>query len=316
MRSGIAALFAAAAAAMSVTSGPHPGYAADWVGKATEQQQAHCAALEELSFRGPCLFTYSVRGLTFPDKAEEPGIFTKTARMGIFKPKGEGPFPALLILHSCAAVDFDPDHIQAWVNRAVKEGYVAFVVDSWGQRGIPELCRTSPPGFLSSHLYVRARDGYEALAHLRKFSFVDIARVGAVGFSNGGRTSYMLGSAQMAQAFSPDKLRFAALAAVYGQCLFMRPDVDRPILALLGELDEDGNPRDCVPRFRRLKDLGIPVEWHVFPKIGHAWDSPKFRIPQRLSYLGSSEVLFAYDANVAEGSRNRVFEFFARYLKT
>ena len=190
MRFGIAAFFAAVAA-MSLW--PRSGYAADWVGKATEQQQAHCAALEELSFRGPCLFTYSVRGLTFPYKAEEPGIFTKTARMGIFKPKGEGPFPALLILHSCAAVDFDPDHIRAWVNRAVKEGYVAFVVDSWGQRGIPELCRTSPPGFLSSHLYVRARDGYEALAHLRKFSFVDIARVGAVGFSNGGRTSYMLG---------------------------------------------------------------------------------------------------------------------------
>ena len=65
-----------------------------------------------------------------------------------------------------------------------------------------------------------------------------------------------------------------------------------------------------------MKDLGIPVEWHIFPKIGHAWDSPKFSIPQRLSYLGSSEVLFAYDANVAEESRNRVFEFFARYLKT
>lgn len=289
----------------------------------TPEQKAHCEALANERSRQLCLGGYSVRGLKFPDKAEELGFFTNASRMAIFKPKGNGPFPALLLLHTCAAVDFDPQQMRYWASRAIEEGYVAFVVDSWSQRGVPEgICFKVPPGFTS--LPVRTRDAYEVLQYLRKFDFVDASRVAAMGFSHGGRVANLLASKDVAARFSQDGQRFAATVAVYGACFsrelgditFLLPDSDMPLLSLIGELDEDGDPRECVPRLQALKDKGAPVEWHVFPKTGHAWDQPKFASPRRTSFVGlSGGVLMAYDSKVADESRNRAFEFLARHLK-
>ncbi len=289
----------------------------------TPEQRAHCETAAEQRIRQSCLGAYSVKGLTFPAQAQELGFFSNAAQMAIFKPKGDGPFPALLLLHTCAAADFDPQQMRFWTSRALENGYVVFVVDSWGQRGISQICRSSPPGFQPIHMGVRTRDAYEALWHLSKFDFVDSSRVAAAGFSNGGRVSYLLGSSGMAQIFAPGKRRFAATVAVYGQCFnreydrtFLRSDVDRPLLSLLGELDEDGDPKECVPRLQDLKDKGVSVEWHVFPETGHGWDQPSIRVPRRVVQVGNTGgVLFAYDPKVAEESRNRVFEFLARQLK-
>ena len=288
----------------------------------TPEEKAYCATLADERVRKICLQSYSVVGLKLPDKAEEWSDSANASRMGIFKPKGNGPFPALLLLHSCARVDFDTYQLRYWASRAVAEGYVVFVVDSWGQRGIPDgICFKMYPGL--NPMAVRVRDAYEALWHLGKFPFVDTSRVGAMGFSNGGRAAYFLGSKDAAARFSRGKQGFAAIVAVYGQCFnrefkveFLLPDIDVPLLSLLGGQDEDGDPRDCLPRLQALKDKGAPVEWHVFPNAGHAWDSPKFSTPQRFGFVGNrSGVLFAYDVKVTEESRSRAFEFLARYLK-
>lgn len=293
----------------------HPGAAADMRVVPTPEQDEHCRLVAD----GKCPLVYSVRGLTFPEKADELGFFTRTARMGIFKPKGDGPFPAVLILHACGAVDADPEHMDGWVRQAVRQGYVAFVVDSWGQRGITELCTSGPrnfPEFLSIHLDVRVRDAYEALNHLAKFDFVDRNRVGVVGFSNGGRTAYLTVSAQMAKKYTRGGSRFAAAVGVYGKCSFMQSDVDRPLLALLGELDEDGDPKVCIPRLQQLKGRGTLTDWHIYPKMGHAWDQPKMRPPKRVYYLGQPNgVWFGYDAAIAEDTYNRTFSFLNKYLK-
>jgi dienelactone hydrolase len=299
-----------------------PARAVDYV-EPSSAQIDRCMAQESASLQQMCLGGYTVKGLTFPQTAEEFGMFSRAGRMAIFKPRGEGPFPAVLLLHTCAAVDFDAQHMRYWVQAALEAGYVAFVVDSWSQRGIAELCRTRPPGFLQVHMMVRARDAYEALAHLSAFRFVDAARVGALGFSNGGRVSYLLASAPIAAMYAVRGLRFGASVAVYGQCFnrefgvnFLRPDVDQPLLALLGGRDEDGNPEDCLPRLQDLKERGVAAAWHVYPQAGHAWDQSTFRTPQRYAQIGNSAgVLFAYDAKIADDSRERVFTFLAQQLK-
>jgi len=295
--------------------------AVEW-GSPTPEQAARCDQQPDLKDQNDCRWAYSVNGLKFPDQAEEPGFFTNTARMGIFKPRGSGPFPALIVLHTCAAVDFDPRHMPYWVSQALKAGYAAFVVDSWSQRGIPELCRSSPVGFLPVHIAVRTRDAYDALEHLAKFDFIDKSRIAAIGFSNGGRVSYQLARKAAREMYSRSGLRFAATIAVYGQCYFpqrgiayVQEDVVSPVLALLGELDEDGDPNECVPRLQALRANGISVEWHVFPKTGHAWDQPRNSPPRTVSYLGNpGGVLFAYDSQVTEATRERIFEFLARHF--
>jgi dienelactone hydrolase len=298
-----------------------PAAAVEW-GSPTSEQAARCDKQSDLKDQNDCRWAYSVKGLKFPDNAEEPGFFTNTARMGIFKPSGSGPFPALILLHTCAAVDIDPRHMPYWVSQAVKAGYAAFVVDSWSQRGISELCQSSPTGFLSIHIAVRTRDAYDALEHLAKFDFIDKSRIAAIGFSNGGRVSYQLERKPVREMYSPSGVWFAAAIAVYGKCLlesrdfvYLDQDVDQPLLALLGELDRDGDPKVCVPLLEKLREKGAPVEWYVFPKTGHAWDQPKNSMPRTISYLGNPDgVLFAYDGHVTESTRDKVFEFLARHL--
>lgn len=319
--SGFARWLAIAVAGLiAATAGPV--FAVDYVEPSAEQV-ARCMTLQDDRSRQLCRGGYSVRGLTFPDSANELGFLSNVGRMAIFKPKGAGPYPAVLLLHTCAAVDFDPQHMRFWARKAVEEGYIAFVVDSWTQRGITEVCRTRPPGFLPIHMMVRSRDAYEALAHLGRFDFVDVTRVATIGFSNGGRVSYLLGSDSVAEMYAVNGRRFAATVAVYAQCFnrefgvtFLRPDVTRPLLALLGELDEDGNPEDCVPRFQELKSRGIDVTWHVFPKAGHAWDQPTFRVARRFAQTGNTAgVLFAYDPKIADESLERVFAYLAPRMK-
>jgi dienelactone hydrolase len=294
----------------------------EW-GNPTPEQEARCEKQQNSKDRNDCNWAYSVKGLTFPDVAEEPGFFTNTARMGIFKPAGSGPFPALILLHTCAAVDLDPQHMPYWVKRALKAGYAAFVVDSWGQRGITELCQSSPPGFIPVHIAVRTRDAYDALEHLSRFDFIDRSRIAAVGFSNGGRVSFQLARRPTREMYAWSGARFAAAVAVYGRCFLERrggiayldQDVDQPLLALLGEADADGDPRTCVPRLEQLKAKGVPVEWHVFPGTGHAWDQPINRHPRTISYMGNEDgVLFAYDREVTEATREKIFDFLARHF--
>lgn len=272
--------------------------------------------------RQMCLRGYSVKALELPAETQALGLFSSAAKMAIYKPQGAGPFPAVLFLHTCGPVDHQ--HMRYWLEETLARGYAAFVLDSWSQRGLPNgTCFGSlPKGFFP--IAVRVRDAYDALNHLAKVDFVDASRVAAMGYSHGGRVAYYLASKAAAEMFSPSGRRFAAVVAVYGQCYtamnnssHVQPDIDTPLLSLLGELDEDGDPRECVPRLQAAKDKGAPVEWQVFPQTGHAWDQSRFSPPRRLHQTGSGSagVLFAYDPKVADESRERASEFLARHLK-
>lgn len=289
-------------------------------GTPTAEQAARCAAIENERARKNCSVVYSVPGLKFPDRAET--ATEAELRMAIFKPAGSGPFPAVVLLHSCAGFSRFTN-IAHWGSVFLKAGYAVFIVDSWGQRGLSDgICKPTPTFPVNAAL-LRVRDAYEALDHLARFDFVDKARVAALGTSQGARTIYLLSSPRMARAYSPSGLRFAALAALYGECFnrktrfeFVPNDPDRPLLALLGGKDEDGDPAECLPRFESRKAAGAPFEWHVFPDAGHSWDDSSFRLPRYIPYFAatSGKVFMAYDPDVTAESHRRVLAFLAEKM--
>ena len=285
----------------------------------TPEQKARCTALPYAPAQEFCTAAYSVKGLTFPEEATGLGAFRGVDRMSIFKPDGNGPFPALVLLHTCGYIN--DQHFRYWVKYAIEQGYVAFVVDSWVQRAVTN-CGAVPKEF--DALAVRTRDAVEALQHLQRFKFIDTSRVGAIGFSQGGRVAYLLAGRLVPGVFAPGGKRFAAVVAMYGECYSrstkrsnILQDINVPILALLGAKDEDGDPAQCIPRLEAAKSRGAIIEWHVFPDTGHAWDQPIYRVPQREPYGGSpsGSVYYAYNSAVTDESRDRAFAHFARYLK-
>lgn len=235
----------------------------------------------------------------------------RRAGMAIYKPEGVGPFPALVIMHRCVAMGSDPDLLQ-WAQRAVARGYVAFMVDSVGGRGVDTICY-GPKGDIT---YERgARDVLQAVEHLKGFDFVDKARIGATGYSWGAMVSLMAGSRAMREALGGSGP--AAVVPFYPACVdgmgIVRSDVDRPALVLMGSADTEANPADCTKKFEPMKAAGAPIDWHIYPGQTHCWDCPAMNGFRKTDILGTV-VTYTYSAGTTQDSADRMFGFLDRSM--
>ncbi|MFT3665962.1 dienelactone hydrolase family protein [Piscinibacter sp.] len=201
---------------------------------------------------------------------ESIGLFTDVANV-VFKPAGDGPFPAVVLMHTCGGLKGAPNaHMKQHAQTLLAAGYVTLVIDSFGPRGF-DNCAVRTPSTSSG-----IADAYAALALLASKPFVDGGRIYQVGYSWGAFVSALLASPQSA-SLAGSQRRFAATVVNYGSCAFkthalVLDDIDRPLLLLMGGRDEEVPAAPCFPRLDELKAAGKPVQWHVFPEASHAWD--------------------------------------------
>ncbi|HEX4298205.1 MAG TPA: dienelactone hydrolase family protein, partial [Devosia sp.] len=105
------------------------------------------------------------------------------------RPAGTGPFPAVVLLHSCLGY---PSNRHAVEDRLAASGYVALFVDDFAARGLSQTCLVDFPEALA--------DAFGALAYLAGRPDIDPARIAAVGFSQGGDTALAIASTHPAFA--------------------------------------------------------------------------------------------------------------------
>jgi dienelactone hydrolase len=91
------------------------------------------------------------------------------------------PYPAVIVLHGCNGVS---PHVRQLAKRLADWGYAALVVDSFGPRGLINICNHG--GILSGPR--RVVDVFAAAAYLRGRKDIDPAHIGAIGLSHGGWT--------------------------------------------------------------------------------------------------------------------------------
>lgn len=150
----------------------------------------------------------------------------------IKKPAGDGPFPAVVVLHGCKGINKARD--LDWVQRLVNWGYVTIQVDSLGPRCLTSVCGGSE--FLDK--YDRAQDAHDAKAFLAELSFVDQDRIAVLGWSNGGGTILVATDANESNIYNDNP--FSAAIAFYPYCSSSRPleRSNAPLLILIGEKDD------------------------------------------------------------------------------
>ena len=85
---------------------------------------AHCASL--LSERLP--LKYDEKSVGGPNSS---------APLQLYLPPGNGPFPAVLVMHGCGGIN---DNHRSWAGRLVGWGYAAVIVDSFGPRNQRRVC--------------------------------------------------------------------------------------------------------------------------------------------------------------------------------
>lgn len=199
--------------------------------------------------------------LALPKDARELSLFSPIA-MGIWKPEGDGPYPAVILVHSCGGMK---QQLGFWRKEAINRKYVVFIIDAFTSRGSPN-CRPAAPIPMTRGV----KDVLDAVAHLKTLPFVDKTRIATIGFSWGAMAGMLAGSIGYAADVTQGLERLTATVALYPACYigpfgnfpgneFLRSDLATPTLLLLGEKDDETPASECLSRIPVQKERGNPL---------------------------------------------------------
>jgi dienelactone hydrolase len=257
----------------------------------------------------------------------------------LLRPAGDGPFPAIVVLHDCSGLG---PHASGsplrWARKLVASGYVVMIPDSFTPRGFPDGVCTNKHA-QAVRPFVRSGDALAALAHLRGLPYVDGAHIGLMGGSHGGSTT-LATMVDRGDAQAGSGRGFAAAIALYPACGFSygqwrvarRIEPDRlildfsgvykpvaPLLILIGE-DDDWTPAAyCQKLADAAQGAGYPVSIKVYSGALHAFDS-NFKLtynPDRnhLNKPDGRGATTGGDPIAWADAEKQVAAFFGRYLK-
>ncbi len=261
--------------------------------------------------------------LKLPTEPSSLGVFASPS-MALYKPEGNGPFPALVLQHQCGGLGssrWSNQSMLQWARDAVGRGWVVLQLDSLGPRSVDSVCMGPRAGV---NFFRGTLDTLQAARHLAGLPFVDKDRLALAGFSWGAMNTVLGSSKAYGSALADGGPRFGAAVAFYPGCFTLRPqgappfeiantDIDRPLLVLMGEQDTETPPTECVPRLEAAKAAGAPVQWHVYPGTTHCWDCKNLDGMRKVDSRGS-QVLYRYDDAVTQDSRRRLFDFLDQAL--
>ena len=145
----------------------------------------------------------------------------------VFRPKGSGPFPGVVLLHVCSGVRA---HDSKWGEWLVGLGYVAIVPDSLSPRNMSTACGVSGLTFRE-----HALDGLGALAYLRSQPDVIPTKIAVIGWSHGGASTLISASARFIDATRPVGGGYQAAIAFFPPCVaFQDGNLGSPLLCSWG----------------------------------------------------------------------------------
>ncbi len=224
-----------------------------------------------------------------------------------YRPIGNGPFPAVVLMHNCAGVGGTNTPMQnvAWLLR--EAGYVVLVPDSFFPRNIGFVC--DDPERKSPTSLERVEDAFAAKRYLSSLALVDPKRIGLVGWSHGATTAAIAWAKNAGVSDSPP---FAAVAAYYPYCFTQ--DISSPSVPLLifsGELDDWCPANRCKQLVDSATELGHhDVNVTIYPGATHSFDAT----PGGTSFNVLGHQL-KQDPAAAKDSRAKLLAFFERTLK-
>ena len=244
----------------------------------------------------------------------------------LFRPPGEGRYPAIVGLHGCSGMFSRSTGLltalyRAWGNLLAAQGYVVLLVDSLGPRQHGETC--SIQGFDLAIYRKRPMDAYGALWYLQKQPFVRGDRIGLAGWSQGGGVAlYVVGPERRGRPSELPQGDFRAAAAFYpGTCNSQRHPASWtsavPLLVLTGAEDVWTPAAPCKDFLDGAIARGSQIELQVYPGAYHGFDAPnqpRLELPNYRTRAGVVPIVGTEPAARADAVV-RVPTFLARYLK-
>ena len=232
------------------------------------------------------LLTALICLLAITAMAAEPQVVSyrsgdETVQATLYMPKGEGPFPALVVIHEWWGLN---DWVKQQASNFADQGYVALAIDLY--RG---QLATTPD---EAHQIMRGvpedranRDLLAATAYLRSLKAVYGKHVGAIGWCMGGGYALDL-------AVADPKLRVAVIN--YGHLASDKTTLKKIHASILGIFagEDKGISAADVHKFEtEMKALDKKVDVHIFPDAGHGFENPNNQQAYRAEDAASAQKL-------------------------
>jgi len=199
----------------------------------------------------------------------------------VARPDGATARAAVVALHGCGGLydrqgQLSARHRMA-VDRLIAQGFVVLMPDSFGPRGLREICSR---GYRDRRVDIGQRrlDTLAALAHLTEREGIGRDRIALLGWSNGGTTVLSVIDAVRALPPGPASPGVARAIAFYPGCgaaLRERARPAVPVLLLLGAEDDWTPARLCEQWANETHGPGRPaIAVEVYAGAHHGFDGP------------------------------------------
>ena len=215
-----------------------------------------------------------------------------------FYPKGTGPFPAVIALHTSGGFKT----VKHLIKRYVDDGFAVYAPDFFKKHGLTPRTRMQT---FNEHRKDIEKDLNEIIKFMKNDPKIESKNVFATGFSNGGFwVCYLTGTAQVSAGVS----HYGVWKANFGREI-TNPypmkyfsSTSSPTLALHGEDDDTQKMKFVEEAWDEIEVLEGKLETHVYPGADHAWDR-------------KNSSRYVYNEEVDKDSHKRTIEFFKKYLK-
>jgi len=205
-------------------------------------------------------------------------------------PEGEGPHPAVLLIHEWWGLNEDITHI---ADQLAEEGYVVFAADAYRGQLTASVPRALYLNINTPQEQIHS-DLDDALAYLQSLPNVDTSSVASWGFCFGGGQSMYLGTRHE---------ELAAVITYYGGSPIQNADelgvMSGPVLGIWGANDQQ-IPLEEVNGFHAaLDERGIENEVTIYSDVGHAFlDSENLNDPNHPASQAWQQTLAFLDRNL------------------
>lgn len=220
-------------------------------------------------------------------------------------PRGDGPFPAVVMLCGCGGLKDKNDSRQqdAWAQRLLSWGYVSLQLDSFGPRGYGNICNNLDSVRPSAIAY----DAYSARSYLAGLQIVDPENIAVIGWSHGGTAVLTIADGLFRdEGVNP----FQAAIAFYPWCRYMEI-FDIPLLILVGDKDDTCPASRCetLESSEEVKDSNAEFKLIIYPGAHHSFD---FEGLKGDFYGHHAE----YNPEAAADAIQQTRDFLAKHLRT